>query len=351
MYQETKAYVRCHNLESDVFINNIGIKQGCNVSCLIFALYLNDLEDFMFTRHCDGISLSDPNTGSLMLMLLLLLYADDSVILSHNKHDLQYSLQVFNEYCTTWKLQINANKSKILIFGRDRKDYVFTLNGITLEKVKTFKYLGVMFSGNGRYIPAIKHNVQQANKAAFSIASRSKQLNLSPSCQIHIINTIVKPILLYGCEVFCFDNIAPIEQCYIQCLKRILRVNKSTPTCMVYNETGCRPIKFDICERALSFFIKVRYSDNLANQMQTYLIESHKSPTFASKYLDYIYLHIHISRQHRTHFSILTWSTAPIYHKTNYHYHQTPTKRSVRTMSRQRPNVNTKSAFLPHHPK
>ena len=47
--------------------------------------------------------------------LLILLYVDDTVILSDDASKLQKALNVFQEYCTKWKLTVNVTKTKILI--------------------------------------------------------------------------------------------------------------------------------------------------------------------------------------------------------------------------------------------
>ena len=61
------------------------IKQGCNLSCLLFALYLNDLENVMYFKTCKGVPIVDPNTGLEMIKMLVLLYADDTTIFSNKK--------------------------------------------------------------------------------------------------------------------------------------------------------------------------------------------------------------------------------------------------------------------------
>ena len=121
MYSNTKSYIKYNGLKSNIFITNTGIKQGCNLSCLIFAVYLNDLEETMRLRHCKGITIKDRNNEYLMLQLFTLLYADDTTIMAHTEKDLQYSLQIYAEYCARWKLLINTDKSKILVFGRNPK--------------------------------------------------------------------------------------------------------------------------------------------------------------------------------------------------------------------------------------
>ena len=124
MYKVTKLHIKCNNLRSNVFTTNVGIKQGCNLSCLLFAIFLNDLESEMQNTTCDGIEILDPETGTSLLKLFALLYADDTVILSDNKSNFQYALNIFSTYCKKWKLKINETKSNIMIFGTVKKGRV-----------------------------------------------------------------------------------------------------------------------------------------------------------------------------------------------------------------------------------
>ena len=80
-----------------------------------------------------------------------------------------------------------------------------------------------------------------------------------------------------------------IEKCYIQCIKNVLNVNKTTPSCMIYSELGLRPIQIDIMDRALCFFVKTRTKNSLANKMLLALSTNNDNPAFVSKYLQYTY--------------------------------------------------------------
>lgn len=44
------------------------------------------------------------------LKFIVLLYADDTMILANNESNLQFSLDRFNAYCLTWKLKANIEK-------------------------------------------------------------------------------------------------------------------------------------------------------------------------------------------------------------------------------------------------
>ena len=45
-----------------------------------------------------------------------MLFADDMVILGKDKNDLQTSLDLLEMYCHKWGLQVNTDKTKIVVF-------------------------------------------------------------------------------------------------------------------------------------------------------------------------------------------------------------------------------------------
>ena len=85
--------------------------------------------------------------------IFVILYADDTVIMSETKEGLQNALNIFQSYCEIWKLQVNTNKTKVMIFckRKSRQEFNFTLCGKVLEVVDTYSYLGVIFKYNGTF--------------------------------------------------------------------------------------------------------------------------------------------------------------------------------------------------------
>ena len=80
--------------------------------------------------------------------------------------EMQNCLNAFALYCRRWKLKINTEKTKIVIFGGRKKSnerFRFTLDDMIIETVDRYKYLGVVFfSQSGSFLNARKHIVQQA---------------------------------------------------------------------------------------------------------------------------------------------------------------------------------------------
>lgn len=102
---------------------------------------------------------------NLAQKLLVLLYADNRVIVSDDAIDFQNLLHSFDEYCTHLKLKVNVNKIKIIIFGaRNVSRLRISLRESTIEIVKQYKYLGAVFSCNRSFINASKNKFEKAKK-------------------------------------------------------------------------------------------------------------------------------------------------------------------------------------------
>jgi hypothetical protein len=60
----------------------------------------------------------------------------------------QTLLDIFYLYCDTWKMKVNVDKTKIVVFSKGRlpRNLIFNYNGTNIEIVKDFNYLGIYFS-------------------------------------------------------------------------------------------------------------------------------------------------------------------------------------------------------------
>ena len=77
--------------------------------------------------------------------------------------------------------------------------------------------------------------------------------NLSISCQLDLFDKMVKPILLFGCEVWGYRNNEILERVHLKFCKLLLKLKATTPSSMVYGELGRYQIEIDIKVRIISF--------------------------------------------------------------------------------------------------
>ena len=74
---------------------------------------------------------------------------------------------------------------------------------------------------------------------------------------LDIFDKMILPILLYGCEVWGYENVESIEIFYRRFLKYLLRVNPQTTNCMIYGETGRTPLILKIKLRMVCFWYRI----------------------------------------------------------------------------------------------
>ena len=75
--------------------------------------------------------------------------------------------------------------------------------------------------------------------------------------QLDIFNKTIKPILLYGSEIWGTGNCDIIERVQLKYIKYIFKLKKSTPSHMLYGELGIMPIITEIQARVVSFWSKL----------------------------------------------------------------------------------------------
>lgn len=226
------------------------------------------------------------------MKIFILLYADDTVIFSNTQQDLQKALQVFENYCDKWRLTVNVSKTKILIIsrGRPNKHFKFFFNKTELEIVNEYKYLGIYISRSGSFNTTKKYIAEQANKALFSLFRKIRSLNLTFDLQIDLFNKTIKPILLYGCEIWGYGNLDVIERIQLKFLKYSFNLKKTTPTFMIYGELGIMPVALDIKTRVISYWSKLlsmhEKPTRLSYVMYHILYNLHKNKILKSQYIE-----------------------------------------------------------------
>ena len=180
--------------------------------------------------------------------------------MAESPNELRLALNAVSDYFQTWKLKINIEKTKIIRFskGKPKKTIQdFWLNGEIVELVKSYVYIGTTISFNGKFTEAIEKQINQAHRALFVIKSKKEKFNLPIDIVLDLFDKMILPVLLYGCEIWGFQNLENIEIFYRKFLKYILKVNKRTTNCMVYGETGRTPLNVIIETRMVCFWHKI----------------------------------------------------------------------------------------------
>ena len=155
-----------------------------------------------------GINVNDIN-------LILLFFADDMVVLGETPYDLQNSLDRLYQYCLTWGLEVNTIKTKCIVFRRrggllnNEKWYY---NGIEIETVNDFNYLGVVFNYTGTFVLNQQYVSGKALKAMSVLMQNIRKYDFSPKSLCQLFDSFVTSVLNYACEVWGYTKIKTVGE-------------------------------------------------------------------------------------------------------------------------------------------
>ena len=93
----------------------------------MFALFVNDFEELLISNDCKGVDIYFDEQLDTYFTILVILYADDTVLISKTAEGLQKSLDYLHSYACMWNLTVNKSKTKIVVSGKRLKnqDYAF----------------------------------------------------------------------------------------------------------------------------------------------------------------------------------------------------------------------------------
>jgi len=152
---KSTSQVRVNGDLSEAFPLSVGVGQGDPLSTLLFDIFIDDLVAGMHDTCSEhGICMGVTKVASL-------LYADDANALSFTPTGLQTLMDFIHGWLNKWRLRGNFDKSKVMVFNpkegesstvpaQDRL-HQWTLGGVTIEQVSTYKYLGVVYQEDGSW--------------------------------------------------------------------------------------------------------------------------------------------------------------------------------------------------------
>ena len=162
-----------------------------------------------------------------------------------------------------------------------------------IDNVKTYKYLGIIFSASGIFSHARKDLYNRGLKAFFKLKSILGEMTLNVDTSLHIFDHTIKPILLYDCEIW--GSIVPpkasvrnvsefkLEKAYsnfeseklsMKFYKYILDVHKKATNLAVTGDLGRTPYFIDIVCSILKYFNRIETMD--ANSLLYQTLETCK---------------------------------------------------------------------------
>ena len=258
MYSESTFRLKCNGEFSSAIPCKIGVKQGCNLSPLLFNLFINDIHN-IFDVSANPVNIDGNKFNTLS-------FADDLVLLSESQCGLQDCLSKLEKYCSDWGLKVNLTKTNVVVFNRaftNRiKNLNFTFEGKPVQPLKSYCYLGIDISSTGSFATAMDSLYKKSLRALYSIYSTINVYSdgKSLSLFLKLFDSLVKPVLLYGCEIWgpaALKVNNPIDKLVNKFYRTLLGVPNQSSTIGIQVELGRFPISLNIKHTMLKYWTRL----------------------------------------------------------------------------------------------
>ena len=193
---------KINNIRSTLLPIKCGVPQGSILGPLLFILYINDLQTYLggsrISLYADDTALYIVSDSAIELLLTL-----------------REELSIVEQWLFANKLTLNANKTKLMLFGKKRKldtigQFDITIGGEKIERVEYFKYLGIYLD---QYMNFEKHIDWLYSKASMKIGAISKiRRNLDQGTALMLYKSMVLPHFDYCDVVYCCSTKANLNR-------------------------------------------------------------------------------------------------------------------------------------------
>ena len=149
IYEDVRCNVRCDKGETIFFQSLSGLKQGCILSPLLFSYLIQVVANEVRLRGGHGLQFH-PDVSEL----LILLFADDIVLISDNVQGLQRKIIILLQISELLGLTVHTGKSKVVVFrngGHLAAHEKWFINNTPLKVEVEYTYLGIVFSTRLRH--------------------------------------------------------------------------------------------------------------------------------------------------------------------------------------------------------
>ena len=274
-YMKSKLSIRLPSGNTYFFPSSIGLKQGCNLSPILFNLFINAIGDIFDQDQCQLPSI-------LKLSLNHLLYADDLVLISETKNGLQQCLNKLQKYCEKNRITVNNKKTKVMIVQK-RKSKIVPTNlyfaGRTRDFCNSYTYFGFVISNTGNFKININELSKSDGRAMYSLlGNTNKFLSGNIRILIDLFDKIILSICTYNCEVWGVSLFTmkfsqcdflsekqcknPIDKLHLKFLKHILGVNQRATNGAVLSKTNRNSLITKVIDKMTGYWIHIKNSSS-----------------------------------------------------------------------------------------
>ena len=235
---------------------NRGVKQGCVLSPLLFAIYIADIAE-KIQSGAKGVKIDE------LVHICTLFFADDMVLIAESEKDLALQIQILEDSLREKKLEINYEKTEIIQIGekigQERQWMVLNNQGKvkgTIKETKMYKYLGVRLGKSRTFVHHERNIVNNIARRVGITKMRARETKDMVWAADEIWSKIMKPGIMYGAEVIPFKKktVSTIEIAQNKIGRWAMGLSRSAPRCGIRAEMGWTTISGEIAKRKVTFW-------------------------------------------------------------------------------------------------
>jgi hypothetical protein len=222
---------------TDFFPIETGVRQGCILSPLLYSLFINDAAKELKANYSDcGVPVGPE------ARLVLLLYADDIVLLSESESGVAQLMTALHAYSVDWRFEINHSKCGLMCFrwaGSRLPTSEIRLGDRVVVWVSVYKYLGIELHCGVAFKQYRKRALLSAQRAANAVSGMGMYSGkLGVPLGVQVYKAMVRPLIEYCAEVTSMSAWKEAEQLHASMAKRILGVSSHTSSTAARGELG-----------------------------------------------------------------------------------------------------------------
>ena len=193
LYWEQTAGIRIEDKISTYKQIKRGVRQGCVLSPDLFNLYSEQI--LREIKDLKGLVIGGYNMNNLR-------YADDTVLISDSRDQLQEILDKVVEESAKRGLSSNCKKTECMVVSKklDVPDCQLTVGEREIKQVEKFSYLGSLITSDGRSDSEIKKRIGMSKAIFEKMGKILKNRKLSMKTKLRVLDCYIFSTLTYGSE-------------------------------------------------------------------------------------------------------------------------------------------------------
>ena len=245
---QVKTY---HGLTEEIEIDRV-IKQGAVLSPLQYGLLIDEIAKILLNEG-KGVILQNLNIPCL-------LWVDDVALAGESYEEIQYMLDRVYELAREFKIVFGMDKTKHMILGKDPDPGKNLLLGDkVIEKVESYKYLGVMVNSNTDltdHVTMIQGKINGAISSIANITSDQIMGKIEVGAIMELVNCTINAILAYGTEPFVIlkREMTRLKDIQANAIRKLLNINRYAPNIVLLLELGINDIEYEIYKRKILYY-------------------------------------------------------------------------------------------------